>query len=96
MHEKAPHIKSVAMCGPRGTGKRMLVNAVCTETGANLFDISPANVAGKYSGKAGTAMLIHMVFKVKPVSSLPGLIVYRLFSWCAIPFVAMRMILAAK
>jgi SpoVK/Ycf46/Vps4 family AAA+-type ATPase len=64
VHEKAPHIKSVLICGPRQTGKKMLVHAVCTETGANFFDLSPANIAGRYPGKAGLAMLTHMVFKV--------------------------------
>lgn len=63
-HEKAPHIKSVMITGPRGTGKKSLVHAICTETGANLFNLTPANVAGKYPGKAGLNMLLHMVFKV--------------------------------
>ena len=64
VHEKAPHIKSVLVCGPRQTGKKMLVHAVCTETGSNLFDLSPANIAGRYPGKAGLNMMLHMVFKV--------------------------------
>lgn len=45
-------------------GKKMLVQAVCTETGANLFDLSPDNVMGKYLGKNGTQLLVHIVFKV--------------------------------
>ncbi|KAM6452646.1 IQ and AAA domain-containing protein 1-like isoform 2-T2 [Liasis olivaceus] len=64
VHERAPQVKSVLLAGPAGTGKKMLVHAVCTETGANLFDLSPDNVAGKYPGKSGLQMLIHMVFKV--------------------------------
>ena len=55
--------------GPRGTGKRTLVHAVCTESGANLFDLTPATVAGKYPNKQGLAMLLHMVFKVRTVAS---------------------------
>ncbi len=50
--------------GPRGTGKKTLVHAACTETGAIMFDISPSNLIGKYPGKAGLNMLLHMVFKV--------------------------------
>jgi hypothetical protein len=42
----------------------MLVQAVCTETGANLFDLSPDNLMGKYPGKNGVQMMVHMVFKV--------------------------------
>lgn len=67
VHEKAPHVKSVMFVGPKGVGKRMLVHAVCTETGANMFDLTPATIAmaTRYAGKAGLAMLLHMVFKVR-------------------------------
>ncbi len=67
VHEKAPHVKSVMLTGPRGVGKKILVHAVCTETGANMFDLTPATIAAttKYAGKAGLAMLLHMVFKVR-------------------------------
>ncbi|KAA0190040.1 IQ and AAA domain-containing protein 1, partial [Fasciolopsis buskii] len=64
VHEKAPWIKSILLAGPVGTGKRMLVNAICTETGANLFDLSAENLVGKYPGKDGLKMLMHLVFKV--------------------------------
>lgn len=64
MHEKAPLVKSVLIAGPRGVGKKMLVHCICTETGANMFDLTAANIAGKYPGKAGLAMMLHMVFKV--------------------------------
>lgn len=66
VHEKAPHIKSMMLVGPPSVGKRMLVHSICTETGANMFDLSPATVAAatSYAGKAGLTMLLHMVFKV--------------------------------
>lgn len=64
VHEKVPHIPSLMITGPRGVGKKMLVQAICTEVGANMFDLSPANIAEKYPGKAGLNMLLHMVFKV--------------------------------
>ncbi|KAK7889480.1 hypothetical protein WMY93_025040 [Mugilogobius chulae] len=64
VHEKAPLIKAILLAGPAGVGKKMLVHAVCQETGANLFDLSPLNTAGKYPGKSGIAMMLHMVFKV--------------------------------
>uniref|UniRef100_UPI00398F25C7 dynein regulatory complex protein 11-like n=1 Tax=Pristiophorus japonicus TaxID=55135 RepID=UPI00398F25C7 len=64
VHEKAPLVKSLLLAGPSGVGKEMLVHALCTETGANLFNLSPQNIAGKYPGKIGLQMMIHLVFKV--------------------------------
>ncbi|MXQ92130.1 hypothetical protein E5288_WYG012412 [Bos mutus] len=64
IHSMAPLIRSILLVGPSGMGKKMLVKAVCTETGANLFDLSPENLQGKYPGKTGVQMLVHVVFKV--------------------------------
>ncbi|XP_023577994.1 IQ and AAA domain-containing protein 1 isoform X2 [Octodon degus] len=64
VHEKAPLVKSLLLVGPSGVGKKMLVHAICTETGANLFNLSSANTAGKYPGKSGLQMMLHVVFKV--------------------------------
>ncbi|XP_042534743.1 dynein regulatory complex protein 11 isoform X2 [Dipodomys spectabilis] len=64
VHEKAPLVKSLLLAGPSGVGKKMLVHAICTETGANLFNLSAANIAGKYPGKTGLQVMLHVVFKV--------------------------------
>uniref|UniRef100_A0A8C6I499 IQ motif containing with AAA domain 1 n=1 Tax=Mus spicilegus TaxID=10103 RepID=A0A8C6I499_MUSSI len=64
VHERAPLVKSLLLAGPSGVGKKMLVHAICTETGANLFNLSASNIAGKYPGKTGLQMMIHLVFKV--------------------------------
>lgn len=42
----------------------MLINAICTEIGGILFDLTPANIVGKYPGKTGLIMLLHLVTKV--------------------------------
>ncbi|XP_039716158.1 dynein regulatory complex protein 11 isoform X2 [Pteropus medius] len=64
VHENAPLVKSLLLAGPSGVGKKMLVHAICTETGANLFNLSAANIAGKYPGKSGLQMMLHVVLKV--------------------------------
>nr|CAD7425193.1 unnamed protein product [Timema monikensis] len=64
IHQVAPLVKSIMLTGPHGSGKDMLVHAICTEVGAVLFDLSPANIVGKYPGKSGLIMLVHLVNKV--------------------------------
>ncbi|NXI66478.1 DRC11 protein, partial [Anseranas semipalmata] len=64
VHEKAPLVKALLLAGPTGVGKKMLVHAICTETGANLFNLSASNIAGKYPGQNGLQMMLHMVLKV--------------------------------
>lgn len=64
LHETAPHVKSILLVGPEGSGKSMLVNAVCTELHATLFDLTAKNIVGKYPGKSGLNMLLHLVLKV--------------------------------
>ncbi|NWQ76663.1 DRC11 protein, partial [Columbina picui] len=64
VHEKAPLVKALLLAGPSGVGKKMLVHAICTETGANLFNLSASNITGKYPGKSGLLMMLHMVLKV--------------------------------
>ncbi|NXO75396.1 DRC11 protein, partial [Sitta europaea] len=64
VHENAPLVKSLLLAGPAGVGKKMLVHAICTETGANLFNLTPSNLAGKYPGREGLVMMLHMILKV--------------------------------
>ncbi|XP_075224915.1 dynein regulatory complex protein 11 [Lycorma delicatula] len=63
-HQSAPLIRSILLVGAKGSGKDMLVHAVCTEAGAVLFDLTAANIVGKYPGKSGLIMLMHLVSKV--------------------------------
>ena len=42
----------------------MLLNIICTELNATLFDLTATNIVGKYPGKSGLNMLLHLVIKV--------------------------------
>lgn len=64
LHQSTLHIKSILLSGPNGSGKDMLVHAICNEAGAVLFDLTPSNIVGKYPGKSGLTMLIHLIVKV--------------------------------
>ncbi|NXR57407.1 DRC11 protein, partial [Rhadina sibilatrix] len=64
VHVNAPLVKSLLLAGPAGVGKKMLVHAICTETGANLFNLTVSNLAGKYPGREGLMMMLHMILKV--------------------------------
>ena len=73
VHEQAPLTKSILITGPPGCGKKMIVSAICNEVGANLFDLSCQNITGKYPGKSGLNMLIHMVFKIAELYQPSGI-----------------------
>ncbi|NWX34620.1 DRC11 protein, partial [Notiomystis cincta] len=64
VRENAPLVKSLLLAGPAGVGKKMLVHAICTETGANLFNLTPSNLTGKYPGRDGLIRMLHMILKV--------------------------------
>ena len=64
LREQSPYIKSLLLVGPHGTGKTMLLNCICTELKATLFDLTATNIVGKYPGKSGLNMLLHLVLKV--------------------------------
>lgn len=64
IRNSCPIIRSLLFAGSKGSGKKSLLYAVCNEVGATLFDLTPSNIVGKYPGKSGLIMLIHLVLKV--------------------------------
>lgn len=64
VHETAPQVKGLLICGPKGCGKHMLLHAIVNELGANLFDITPQNIYETYREKEGIKMLMHLCSKV--------------------------------
>ena len=48
-----------------GAGKTMLSRCIASETGALFFDLSPSNIAGKFTeGSAASRFLVESVFQV--------------------------------
>ncbi|XP_025074441.1 IQ and AAA domain-containing protein 1-like [Pogonomyrmex barbatus] len=66
-HQIAPLVRSVCIWGLPGTGKTSLANAICTEVGALLFDVSAPVLVDKYIGKEEQQRLIDMISKVARV-----------------------------
>ncbi|XP_061940510.1 IQ and AAA domain-containing protein 1-like [Apis cerana] len=64
IHQIAPLIQSVCICGLPQQGKTFLVNAICSEVGALLFDMSPAILAGKFMGPKNEHKLINTISKL--------------------------------
>ena len=58
------------LCGAAGTGKKMLVHAICNETGANLFNLTPSNTEGKFPGKKGPNEMVYTCLKVARTRTL--------------------------
>jgi SpoVK/Ycf46/Vps4 family AAA+-type ATPase len=57
-------VRSALLVGCKGSGKRMLANAIATESGANFFDLSPSNTNGKYPGKKGPYEMLYATLKL--------------------------------
>lgn len=64
IRNSCPTIRSILFAGSKGSGKKSLLYGLCNEVGATLFDLTPSNIVGKYPGKSGLIMLIHLVLKV--------------------------------
>lgn len=63
LYAKVP--KTVLLYGPRGSGKTMLSRAIANEAGALFFDLSPANILGKFNEtSSATKFMVESVFQV--------------------------------
>lgn len=70
IHDSAPHHTACLLYGFPKTGKTMLTHAICNETGANLFNLSPAT----FNPGGGAQKMIQMVFRI--ARSLAPSIIY--------------------
>lgn len=58
------NIKSIFLYGPHGSGKTMLAQAIATETGAMMMDLSYEKLSTAFPGKNGILKVLHMIFQV--------------------------------
>ncbi|KAL0113827.1 hypothetical protein PUN28_011276 [Cardiocondyla obscurior] len=63
-HQVAPLVRSVCIYGLPGTGKTWLADAISSEIGALLFDVSASVLVNKYTGKEEQQRLINIIYKV--------------------------------
>nr|XP_033186317.1 IQ and AAA domain-containing protein 1-like [Bombus vancouverensis nearcticus] len=64
IHQVAPLIRAVCIYGLAQHGKNFLVNAICSEVGALLFDMSPTVLVDKYTGRKNERKLINMISSI--------------------------------
>ncbi|XP_076292802.1 IQ and AAA domain-containing protein 1-like [Lasioglossum baleicum] len=64
IHEVAPLVRSVSICGLPRHGKTFLVNAICSEVGALLINMTPTVLVDKYIGRKNERKLMDMISKV--------------------------------
>ncbi|XP_076642535.1 dynein regulatory complex protein 11 [Halictus rubicundus] len=64
IHEVAPLVRSVCICGLPRHGKSFLVNAICSEVGALLINMTPTVLVDKYTGRKNERKLMDMISKV--------------------------------
>ena len=62
--KRVDNVSSVLFYGPPGTGKTLMVRAIASETNSVLFDMSPLNIEGKYTGKKEEEKLVASVMIV--------------------------------
>ncbi|KAG8345956.1 hypothetical protein TRVL_03218 [Trypanosoma vivax] len=63
IHDLTPSCKTLLLYGFPGTGKTLLVHAICNHSGANLFDLSPSN----FETNTGLPGIIQMTFHLAKV-----------------------------
>ncbi|KAL6442102.1 hypothetical protein ACFW04_002427 [Cataglyphis niger] len=63
-HQIAPLVRSVCIYGLPGAGKTFLANAICSEVGALLFDVSTSVLIDKYMRKEEQQRLMNIISKL--------------------------------
>lgn len=58
-------MKSLLLAGPSKSGKTMLTNAVCTETGSLKIELTPKNVSENCESVADVNRLVDLIIEVK-------------------------------
>lgn len=61
-----PKVKSLCIAGPPKSGKKLLVEAICTEINAVMFDLSPARIAEIPNMDEFLSLVVKTAKKVQP------------------------------
>ncbi|KAL7550413.1 hypothetical protein ACHAWF_013651 [Thalassiosira exigua] len=70
------NIRSILFYGPEGSGKTLMLEAVASEIGALLIDLSSSTIVNSFGGKEGATKLIHMAFTVAKEKAYAPVIIY--------------------
>lgn len=62
--DNAQNVRSVLLYGPKKCGKSLVVEAIASELGALVIDLSSSAVGSRYESKKLATTLIHMAFTV--------------------------------
>ncbi|CAN0065692.1 unnamed protein product [Scytosiphon promiscuus] len=62
--------------GPGGAGKTMMVEAIASELGALVINLSPSRLKGLFPGKTGPTKALHMAFEVARDASMAPVVIY--------------------
>lgn len=78
VHKQTPfQTKSCLICGPRGSGKRTLLNVICTELKATLMDLTATNISGNSTLQAFLGWQLN--------SSWSRISSHELYAWRKVP-----------
>ena len=70
------NVKSILFYGPEGSGKTMMAEAVASELGALLINVSPQRIKQQFAGKTGPVKLWHMIYTLSRDDAFAPVVVY--------------------
>lgn len=69
-------MRSLLFYGPEGSGKTLLAQAIASELGALLINLSSSTIGDSFVGKESATKLVHMAFSVAKEKSYGPVVIY--------------------